>query len=174
MEIPPDGHYISSGLMLLPQHAEAIDRLLAELCRKVPSRLGVVLARDGQFIAAQGEACGQVDLVSLGALIAGDHAASQAIAQLTGGYEEFQSAVREGKKHNLLVIDAGPHLVLFVLAAADVPVGWVRLLTMEAARRLAKIAQTMPGDPGGEAWGAGEADISDQVDQALRDLWSTG
>src|SRR4030042_609413 len=71
MQIPPDGNYVTTGLVLFPRHEQAIDHILEEIRRKIPARLVIVTARDGQFIAASGDQTHNVDLVALGSPPAG-------------------------------------------------------------------------------------------------------
>ncbi|MEW6566728.1 MAG: roadblock/LC7 domain-containing protein [Chloroflexota bacterium] len=171
MEIPPGGHYISSGLTLLPRHEQAIDQVLSDLRGKVPANLAILVSRDGQFISASGEATRNVDLVALGSLIAGDLAASQRIAELTGIYEEHQVILREGAGGHILVSDAGSHMVLFVLAPGQVPAGWLRLLGLEAGKLLARIVAAPSGDELPKDLYLDEKSLADQFDRALGDLW---
>ncbi len=171
MDIPPGSHYLSTGLMLFSRHAQAIDRVLEDLRRKVPAKLAMIVSRDGQFVSASREGGRDLDLVALGSLIAGDLAASQRIAELTGIYEEHQVVLREGRDGLVLVSDAGPHLVLFILAPGHVPVGWLRLLGLEAGRLLAQIAATTSAGQVPADVHLDEKSLADQFDQALGDLW---
>lgn len=171
MEIPPEGHYVSSTLMLFPRQEKAIDQLLAELRHKVPATLVILTSRDGQFISAVGENVGKVDLVALGSLIAGDLAASQQVARLVGAFEEFQVILREGRDSRILVADAGRSMVLFVLAPGDVPAGWLRLLGLEACRALARIVESLPDELDLRTVKLDDKTLADQFDQALGSLW---
>jgi predicted regulator of Ras-like GTPase activity (Roadblock/LC7/MglB family) len=172
MDIPPDGHYVTSGLMLFPKHEEAIDQILDELRGKLPAKLAIVTTRDGQFIAASGELVNSVDLVGLGSLIAGDLAASHQIARLTGVYGDFQVVLREGADSHIFASDAGPHMALFILAPGTVPVGWVRLLGLEASRMLAKVAAIPPDEVDPQTLGFDDKSLADRFDQALNKLWT--
>jgi predicted regulator of Ras-like GTPase activity (Roadblock/LC7/MglB family) len=171
MEIPPEGHYVTTGLLLMPEHTQAIDQVLAALRRNAPASLVVLTARDGQFISAAGENVGAIDVVALGSLIAGDLAASHQIARLTGEYEDFQVILRQGRESHMLVTDAGPQMALFVLTSGDVPVGWLRLLGMSAARLLGKIVETGPSHLDMRALGLDDKTLADQFGQVLGDLW---
>lgn len=173
MNNPPGSHQVPTRLMLFSHHEQAIDRVLDELRRKVPARLAMIVSRDGQFVSASREGGRDLDLVALGSLVAGDLAASQRIAELTGIYEEHQVIVREGRDGLTLVSDAGPHLVLFILAPGHVPVGWLRLLGLEAGRRLAQIAASPLADEVPADVHLDEKSLADQFDQALGDLWQS-
>lgn len=171
MEIPAGGHYVSTGLMLFTRHEQAIDQVLDDLRRKVPATLVILTARDGQFISACGEAVKHVDLVALGSLIAGDLAASHRIAELAGVYEDHQVILREAARGHIFVSDAGPHMILFLLAPGIVPVGWLRLLGLEAGKILARIVESPPGEGPPKDVRLDEKSLADQFDQALGDLW---
>jgi len=171
MQIPPDGNYVTTGLVLYPKHEQAIDKVLGEVLQKIPARLAIVTGRDGQFIAASGEHTRNVDLVALGSLIAGDMAASHQVARLTGVYEEFQVVLREGRSSHSFVSDAGPHMLLFVQAQGDVPVGWLRLMGMEACRLLARIVESGPDEVDLKTLGLDEKTLADQFESAVAKLW---
>lgn len=171
MDIPPGGHYVSTGLMLFQRHDQAIDRVLDALRRKVPARLAMIVSRDGQFVSASRDGSCDLDLVALGSLIAGDLAASQRIAEITGIYEEHQVILREGKEGLILVSDAGPHLALFILAPGHVPVGWLRLLGLEASKTLAQIAASATAEKVPVDVTLDEKSLADRFDQALGELW---
>jgi predicted regulator of Ras-like GTPase activity (Roadblock/LC7/MglB family) len=111
-----------------------------------------------------------MDLVSLGSLIAGDLAASHQIAQLAGVYEDYQAVLREGRNSHILVADAGPQMVLFMLVSSAVPVGWARLLCREAAHSLAGVVSAS-GRAGDAPVPAPRRDLSAEFDKALGDLW---
>jgi predicted regulator of Ras-like GTPase activity (Roadblock/LC7/MglB family) len=171
MQIPPDGHYVSSGLVLSPSHEQAIDQILGALRSRMPATLAIVTARDGQFIAAAGEQAGAIDLVALGSLIAGDLAASQQIARMAGVYDDFQVVVREGRDSHIFVCDAGRHMVLFVLAPGNVPVGWIRLLGLEATRSLARVVESTSDDVAPRSLDLDGEDLADHFDRAIARLW---
>jgi predicted regulator of Ras-like GTPase activity (Roadblock/LC7/MglB family) len=171
MDIAPGEHYVNTGLILSADQARAIDSILASLRDRAPAALVLLTARDGQFISACGDSLRRIDLVNLGSLIAGDLAASHQIAQLAGVYEDYQVVLREGRNSHILVADAGPQMVLFVLVAATVPVGWARLLGREACRALAEIVSSLPkaGEPSPRP--AAGVDLPAEFDKALGDLW---
>lgn len=171
MQIPPDGNYVTTGLVLFPRHEQAIDHILEEIRRKIPARLVIVTARDGQFIAASGDQTHNVDLVALGSLIAGDLAASHQVARITGVFEDFQVVLREGRSSHTFVSDAGPHMLLFIQTPGDVPVGWLRLVGMEACRLLAKTVERGPQEIDLKGLGLDEKNLADQFDAAVARLW---
>jgi hypothetical protein len=78
-------------------------------------------------------------------LVAEDLAAGQEIGRITGEYKSCQLALREGEKYNTFIAEAGLFLVVFILLAREVPLGWARMLIQEAARHIAEIIST-PSD----------------------------
>lgn len=115
------GQYsLRSGLTIYPSQDKLISQTLVELKQKLPAHLIVLVDVTGQVVSAQGEQQ-NVDLVSLGSLIAGDLAASQEIARLTGQYQDNQMVLREGQNFHTFIIEAGMHLALLVQVPDSVP-----------------------------------------------------
>ena len=138
------GQYsLRSGLTIYPSQDKLISQTLIELKQKLPAHLIVLVDVTGQVVSAQGEQQ-NVDLVSLGSLIAGDLAASQEIARLTGQYQDNQMVLREGQNFHTFIIEAGMHLALLVQVPDSVPLGWGRMLTVKTAHRLAEIVEQPP------------------------------
>ena len=171
------GHYsLRSGMIIYPSQDKLISETLTDLKQKLPAHLIVLVDVTGQVVSAQGEK-NNIDLVSLGSLIAGDLAASQEIARLTGQYQDNQLVLREGQNFHTFIIEAGIHLALLVQVADSVPLGWGRMLTLKAAQRLAEIAEQQPKET--EKSKAtqeteemlGQEALSDLFTDALDDLW---
>ena len=110
-----------SGVTLFPSQDQAIDRVLNELKQKCPAQFVLLAEVSGQIISALGER-GEINLVALGSLVAGDLAASQEIARLTDQYQNYQLILREGPKTNTFISEAGSHLVLFVRVDRETPI----------------------------------------------------
>ena len=154
----------------LPPHMYVIEQTLSYLFSRVPAEFLLLLDTTGQSISA----CGNnkdVDLSVLGALIAGDLAASQQIARITGEYRNYQMVLREGDLTNIFITDAGEHLILFVQVPSDIPLGWARMLIREAARRL---GETVSSPLHNMILGVElrHQDLADQFDHAIGDLLS--
>src|SRR5512139_2202532 len=132
-----------NGYTIYPAQEEAIEKLLAELMQQCPARFALLTDTSGLVITVHGER-GVVDLIALASLVAGDIAASQEIARLTGQYQNYQLVLREGTKTNTFIVEAGRCLVLFVQVSIDIPLGWGRLLIRETSRQLAEIVATPP------------------------------
>jgi len=136
-------HTLRSGLIIYPSQDKAIDQALTSLAQKVSA--GFILLTDitGQVISVKGQH-NQIDLVSLGSLVAGDLAASQEIARLTNQFQEHQMILREGRQTHTFIIEAGHSLALLVQISTETPLGWGRMIIKSAAQQLAEISATPP------------------------------
>jgi predicted regulator of Ras-like GTPase activity (Roadblock/LC7/MglB family) len=173
-----EGHYtLRSGITIYPSQDKAIDQLITGLIQKVPAHFVLLVDVTGQVILAKGEQ-GKIDLVALGSLVAGDLAASQEIARLTGEYQDYQMVLREGHTMHTFIVEAGIHLALLVQISNDVPLGWARMLIQQAAQQLADllsepVVKTGQLDTSALLSAAfGEEELSDLFSDALDELWS--
>ena len=173
-----DGYqkYLRSGLTIYPAQDRAISQALLDLMQKTPAHLVLLADVTGQIISMYGAAEG-IDLVALGSLVAGDLAASQEIARLTGQYQDNQMVVREGQNIHTLIVEAGQHLALFVQISKDVPLGWGRMLIQKTALQLADIVANLP-EAAAQSLSAFEEEplltqeeLPDLFNDALDDLW---
>jgi predicted regulator of Ras-like GTPase activity (Roadblock/LC7/MglB family) len=164
-------HHISGGIKIHPDQMISINDLLTDLIRRVPASFTMIIDKAGQCIVSSGE-IGGANLVTLSALIAGDLAASQEIARLTGEYGNYQLVLREGDRTNALISEAGPHLVLFVQARSEVPLGWARILIRDAARSLEELIATPTKETKPLGMEIGFENLRDRFSRALEDLWS--
>ncbi len=167
------GSYISlgSGITIFPSHEKALDKILVELADRCPAPFILLAEVSGQLVSVQGER-GDQDLVALASLVAGDLAASQEIARLTGEYKSYQLILREGQKFNTFISEAGRHLILFVQVARDVPLGWGRLLIQEAARQISEVLTTPAEDVDTLKLGLEGDKLSDLVEDAFDAMWT--
>lgn len=173
------GQYsLRSGLTIFPAQDAAFEHVLNDLVQQVPARFALLTDTSGLLIGFKGDR-ERMDLVALGSLVASDLAASQAVAEITGEHADYQLVLRQGKAHNLLMVGAGRELVLLVQAATEVPVGWSRVLVLEAARQLQSILMMppQPEEPMTLAPDSAENDLAengltDLFSQALDDMWS--
>lgn len=173
-----EGHYtLRSGITIYPSQNKAIEQVVTELIQKVPARFVLLVDVTGQVILARGEQ-GRVDLIALGSLVAGDLAASQEIARLTGEYQDHQMVLREGHTVHTFIAEAGIHLAFLVQISNDVPLGWARMLIQQAARQLADLLSEPPAEARPPAptdlfsAALGEEELSDLFSDALDELWS--
>jgi hypothetical protein len=97
----------------------------------------------GQIISVNGER-GKTDIIALGALVAGDLAASQEIAHLTDQYQHAQLILREGPESTSFISEAGDRMILYMRIHKEVPIGWARLIILETSRKLAEVISMPP------------------------------
>ena len=133
------------GLSLSSSQDKIINRILGDLLEKCPAQFILLAELSGQIISVQGET-GKTGLVALGALVAGDLAASQEIARLTDQYQHAQLIFREGPETTSFISEAGDRMVLFMRIHKEVPMGWARLIILEASRKLAEVTSIPPGE----------------------------
>lgn len=167
---------LRSGLTIYPAQDRAINQALADLVQKTPAHLVLLADVTGQIIAARG-ATDEVDLTALGSLVAGDLAASQEIARLTGQYQDYQMVLREGQNIHTFIIEAGHAMALLVQITKDVPLGWGRMLIQKAAYQLADIVANLPDEASQNQTATevehllAQEELSDLFNNALDDLW---
>jgi len=163
---------VSSGLALSPLQEKALEAVLVQLAAKSSAGVVLLATRTGHFISMRGSQK-HVDGASLASLVAADLAASTQITALVDATEVHTMILREGERTTMLIAEAGPALVLLVVASREVPLGWIRMLVQGAAQRMAEITRPAPGRPmpamaavlpGGE--------FADMVGQAIDDLWN--
>ena len=159
------------GFVLDPAQDQAIDKILNDLMVKIPAQYILLADSSGQVVSVCGKR-EQADPVALGALIAGDMAASQEMARLMGDVQSCHLILREGDKSNTWIVNAGNHFVIMFKVAATVPLGWTRVVIHRAAELIAQIADS-PLDEDSEtpALDFADGDFSDQINQSLEDLW---
>ncbi len=159
-----------SGLTLSPGQMQGIQGTLERLMEAVPARLILLVDTSGQLVTSVGESH-DMDLTGLGSLLAGDLAASQEIARMTGEFQEFQMVLREGERSHMIISEAGHHLVFLVLFSKEVPLGWARKLIQRAAailkRQSVERIETAESLPEAEISG----NLTDLFDNALDDIW---
>lgn len=161
---------LPSGLTLYPSQDRAIDKVLTELMGACPAQYALLAESSGQLITLSGEREAG-DPVSLASLIAGDMAASQEIARITGQYQHYQFVLREGVASNTFISEAGEHLLLFVQVAKNVPLGWARLIISEAGRKLAEIMASEPEEAQSFKFEVANDELNSWMDNALNSLW---
>lgn len=157
-------------LAVTPDQQAAIESIATNLKKQTPSLFILIVDRNGHILYFNGDGPQQAGLAELAALLAGDLAASQEIARLTGSYQQQQLILREGPQQHSFLAEAGDHLVLFMQTSAEVPLGWARLLIQEACTHLAALelrvaepnANGQPLDPQG---------FRKNLDQAMDALW---
>lgn len=164
-------HHLSGGTTIYPEHMRLIKCVLSDLALNVPVLLTLLTDTAGQNIACDGE-IGETNLVTLGALIASDLAASQEIARVTGDYRNHHMILHEGKTSHTFISGAGPHLVLFVQVPSNIPLGLSRKYIREAVRKVEEIIGASRAKREGMKIGFDSNGLKDTVDHAIEDLWS--
>jgi predicted regulator of Ras-like GTPase activity (Roadblock/LC7/MglB family) len=158
-------------VILYPGHDKAIRQVLEELAQKCPTQFLLLSGISGQPIAYEGEK-GETNLVALGALLAGDLAASQEIARQTNQYQNHQLILREGRESTIFLSEAGPYMILFARVDHEVPLGWARMLILETCRQLADIASARPDELGILNLGLHEENLPSLIGDRLDSIWS--
>ncbi len=161
---------LPSRVTIYPSQDQAIDRVLSGMLERCPAQFALIAEKSGQLVSVLGER-DFADPVILASLIAGDMAASQEIARVTGQYQRFQFVLREGLASNTIIAEAGEYLILFVQVKKDVPLGWARLVITEASHKLAEIIAAQPDDIKDLNIDIKQDAISEWVDDALNSLW---
>jgi len=122
--------------------------LLEETLRETGARYALLIDRKG-FVLAHKEALWAPKpppLDSLATLVAGNAAATQALAKLLGE-ARFQELVHQGERMGLYVDEAGEHALLLLVFDENAPLGKVKLYGKRAAEALAKIAEEAMANP---------------------------
>ncbi len=161
---------LRTGITLYPDHERALDTLLEQLVERCPAPFALMADSSGQLISYKGER-GKHDLIALASLVAGDLAASQEIARLTGELQASHLILREGPKYNSFIADAGENLILFVQTARETPLGWARLLIQYTGRQAVNIIKTVPAQVEEINLEINKDNLSDLIGDALDDLW---
>ncbi len=162
---------LPSRVTVFPSQDRAMDQVLEELLSHCPAEYILVAEVSGQVFSVKGKR-ELTDPVVLASLVAGDMAASQEIARVTGQYQHFQFSLREGVAANTFIAEAGSHLILFVQVAKDVPLGWARMLITEASRRLEEVMSSAPDDIEDVSVDLGKEGLANWLDDALGSLWN--
>lgn len=164
-------HHLSGGAIIYPECMTRIEKVLSELVLQLPGSFVMVTDKAGQNIAWAGES-GRINLVTLGALIAGDMAAGQEIARVTGEGQLPRMILHEGSGYQQFITEAGGHLVLFGRVPAETPLGLSRNFIMQAANQLGKISKDSITIQAGKKYELVDQELQEEVDSALDDLWS--
>ena len=167
---------LRSGLVLYPAQQDDIEQILNTLTNQLPIQVLLLVDVTGQVISSRGEQ-GHSNAIALGSLIAGDLAASQEIARLTGQYHKSQMVIREGESTHTFIGEAGQYLAMMVQVSSDTPLGWARAVIQKTAQKLTKIALQAQNQKTEETEKLlvipeEEEKLTDLFNDALDDLWS--
>src|SRR5438445_5839486 len=126
----------NSPILIREQRYHQIKAVLARLRLDAAARLVVLVDKDGQQIAVQGEA-GNLDTTSLASLVAGNVAATGGIAQLIGE-NEFPTLSHEGEKESVHISVIG-RLLLVVMFDERSSLGLVKLRSKKVSQELSAV-----------------------------------
>jgi predicted regulator of Ras-like GTPase activity (Roadblock/LC7/MglB family) len=139
---------VEPSLVLYGALYERAMGVLEEALRETGARYALLIDRKG-FVLAHKEALWAPKpppLDSLATLVAGNAAATQALAKLLGEVR-FQELVHQGERMGLYVDEAGEHALLLLVFDENAPLGKVKLHGKRAAETLARIAEEAIANP---------------------------
>lgn len=123
--------------VLYEQELQSIEALCASLRENCDAQAVILVDKNGQFIASQGDVTG-FDTTSLASLTAGNMASTQGLAELIGE-PEFPSVYHEGRNESLLLSVVAGQAILVVMFDQRTTLGLVRLRTKKIAEALGQI-----------------------------------
>ena len=127
------------SMIMYEEEFREIDVELQKLHQQTNAVLAFIVDKNGQLIAAVGEAQSNVDTTSLASLTAGNIAAAGGMAQLIGE-KEFSILFHEGEKENIHITLIG-RIILVVVFDQRSSLGLVRLRVKKSTETFAKIFQ---------------------------------
>ncbi|WP_018466322.1 roadblock/LC7 domain-containing protein [Calidithermus timidus] len=131
---------IEPAIALYGSTFQSVMKTLEELLRESGARYVMLLDRKG-FVLAHKEALWAPRppaLDSLATLIAGNAAATQALAKMLGE-PRFQEIVHQGEQNGLYVEEIGEVVLLTILFDNSAPLGRVKLTAKKAAQTLEQL-----------------------------------
>ncbi len=161
---------LRGGISINPSQEGMIDKVLSAQLEKSQARLLLLLDINGQVISFQGER-GYIDVIALGALIAGDMAASQEIAKISNIYQENQMVIRQGSKMNTIIYEVDRNLLLLFMVPAAVPLGWVCHLVRETAGQIKHALSIIEYVENTSMFPTSAEKMEDLVSDALDKVW---
>jgi len=121
-------------MILFPEDIDRLNTVLAPLVTKAKLLLAVLINRDGRVLTHQGN-LGQVDIVSLAALVAGNTASTLAIANLVGE-AEFEAMYHQGKDKNIYIDSLDENTFLSVVFDDQTNIDRVKVFIRQFERQL--------------------------------------
>jgi predicted regulator of Ras-like GTPase activity (Roadblock/LC7/MglB family) len=123
-------------ILLREQQYHNIKAVLARLRMDSGARVVLLIDKDGQQIAVQGDSA-NLDTTSLSSLVAGNVAACGGIAQLIGE-NEFPTLSHEGQKESVHISVIG-RLLLVVMFDEQSSLGLVKLRSKQISKQLSTL-----------------------------------
>ncbi len=133
---------IEPSIALFGESFEEASRVLEELLEETGAQYALLVDRKG-FVLAHREALWAPRppaLDSLATLVAGNAAATKALAELLGE-KRFSEIVHQGEKQGIYVEEVNDLALLVVIFDQNAPVGRVKLFGKKAAGRLDHITE---------------------------------
>lgn len=165
-----DSLEVPRGLNLSSAHEWAIGRILDRLIEKCPAQFILLAETSGQLISVHGDK-GKTDPSALGALIAGDLAAGQEIDRITAQRQRAQLTLREGPESTAFIAEVGEKMVLYMRIKKEVPLGWARLMLLEASRSVINVISASSGEVEKLDLNLGEDELDNLIGDGLDSIW---
>lgn len=165
-----DSIQLRGGLSISIQQMQTIQKCVNRLVDMVPAKYALVVDTSGQVVTSGGDK-GIIDQAILGSLIAADLAASQEIAHLTGEFQEYQMILREGNKTNIIISEAGKHLILLALFSKETPIGWSRALIQKCSREIGAYTDVKIDDSVDVPPDVVDGNLPELFNDALDQIW---
>ncbi|MBI4822130.1 MAG: roadblock/LC7 domain-containing protein [Deltaproteobacteria bacterium] len=128
---------MSPPMVMHDDEFRQISQICEALCKDANARVVFVIDKNGQLLAASGEA-DRFDSTSLASLVAGEMAATGGIAKLIGE-KDFSVLFHEGTKDNLHITLVGGRVILVVIFDKRSNLGLVRLRVKRHGDELGKV-----------------------------------
>ncbi len=146
----PPGFATQAGLQLSAELVEAVEQQIAALRADVNARAVLVIEGNGAVIAAKG-AIEDLNVAALGALVAGDFAATAGIASILGESAAFRLNYHEGTQYSIYSGVIVPGVFLLIVFTQDIKLGVVMYYAKETLAELQRIfekaSQRAPAPP---------------------------
>ncbi len=165
-----DSIQLRGGLSISIQQMQTIQKCVNRLVDMVPAKYALVVDTSGQVVTSGGDK-GIIDQAILCSLIAADLAASQEIAHLTGEFQEYQMILREGNKTNIIISEAGKHLILLALFSKETPIGWSRALIQKCSREIGAYTDVKIDDSVDVPPDVVDGNLPELFNDALDQIW---
>lgn len=134
----PPGFATQAGWQLSAELVEDVERAIAALRADVNARAVLVIEGNGAVIAAKG-AIEDLNVAALGALVAGDFAATAGIASILGEESAFRLNYHEGAQYNIYSGAIVPGVFLLIVFTQDIKLGVVMYYAKEAMNTLQRL-----------------------------------
>ena len=128
-------------LVMYEEELQQINRICDILHRDSNARAVLVIDKNGQAIAQQGDT-DQLDVTSLSSLTAGNVAATDGLAKLIGE-KEFSILFHEGEKDNIHISLVAQRVILVVIFDERSSLGLVRLRVKKASQELERTFEVL-------------------------------